>query len=70
MDGSPHTALGAGATRQHMRACFGTAPLSRILVVCYEWPPVGGGGGRVAAVIAGGGSPEARPRGAWPSPPR
>src|SRR4029077_8642094 len=29
------------------------APL-RILVVCYEWPPVGGGGGRVAADIAHG----------------
>jgi glycosyltransferase involved in cell wall biosynthesis len=26
----------------------------RILVVCYEWPPVGGGGGRVAADIARG----------------
>jgi glycosyltransferase involved in cell wall biosynthesis len=26
----------------------------RILVVCYEWPPLGGGGGRVAADIARG----------------
>jgi glycosyltransferase involved in cell wall biosynthesis len=26
----------------------------RILVICYEWPPIGGGGGRVAADIARG----------------
>lgn len=26
----------------------------RVLVLCYEYPPVGGGGGRVAAAIAGG----------------
>ena len=26
----------------------------RILVLCYEYPPVGGGGGRIAAVVSGG----------------
>ena len=70
VNGSPHIALGSGATQHHMRVYFATAPLYRILVVCYEWPPVGGGGGRVAADIASMDSQEARPRSAWPSLPR
>lgn len=37
----------------HPGVLQGTAPM-RVLVVCYEYPPVGGGGGRVAAEVARG----------------
>ena len=43
-----------GSPEPSREYCSGLFPALKVLVLCYEWPPVGGGGGRVAEQIARG----------------